>query len=122
MIVRPFEPWDIGPALSLVRGVMAATGHGADFGGLGIDVQEIGEGERSGNWVAEVDGEIVGVLSIQPIDDEHCEVKRLITGQGADEDAVRGALMARGRAWARQKENRQLVPGALRTPERGELE
>ena len=122
MIVRPFEPWDIGPVLSLVRGVMAAEGHGTDFGGLGIDVQEIGEGERSGNWVAEVDGEIVGVLSIQPIDDGHCEVKRLLVGRIAGGDEVRRTLLARGRAWAKAGTNRTLVAGPLLVPETDDLE
>jgi len=100
MIVRPFEPWDLGPALSLVRGVMAAEGLGSDFGGLGIDVQEVGVGERSGNWVAEEDGDIVGVLSIQPIDDGRCEIKRLIVA--GDREVVREALLHEARRWAAQ--------------------
>jgi len=109
MIIRPFEPRDIGPVTSLVRGVMAAEGRGADFGGLGIDIEEIGVGERSGNWVAEEEGEIVGVLSIQPTGSDVCAIKRLVVAPSHYHEGVHEALFDHGRQWAVEAGYRDLL-------------
>ena len=65
MIVRPYQPGDIGPVTSLVRTALATMDLRADYGGLGVDVHAVGEGELSGTWVAEDDGgDVVGVAIV----------------------------------------------------------
>lgn len=116
MQVRPFEPRDIGPVTSLVRNVLAQRDMGADFGGLGIDVREVGVGERAGTWVCEVDGEVAGVLVIQPGEGETCAVKRLCVAPDHQRKGVGSGLVDQGVAWARQVGYRCIearVPGAF---------
>lgn len=102
MIVRPYQPGDIGPVTSLVRTVLASMNLRADYGGLGVDVHAVGEGELSATWVAEDDaGEVLGMAFVQADDAGGCELRRLYV---AADHAGRGtgtALLERAWEWAR---------------------
>ncbi len=110
MIVRPYQPGDIGPVTSLVRTALATMDLRADYGGLGVDVHAVGEGELSGTWVAEDDGgDVVGVAFVQADDAGGCELRRLYV---AAENAGRGvgtALLDRACEWARGRGIAQVV-------------
>lgn len=101
MIVRPYQPGDIGPVTSLVRTVLATMDLRADYGGLGVDVHAVGVGQTSGTWVAEdTHGEVIGMAMVQAADAERCELRRLYV---AAEHAGRGAgsaLLAEAVRWA----------------------
>lgn len=110
MIVRPFQPGDIGPVTSLVRTVLASMDLRADYGGLGVDVHAVGVGDASGTWVAEDDdGEVIGVAMVLATEVGRCELRRLYVSA---EHAGRGAgsaLLERVGSWARGAGITQLV-------------
>ncbi len=98
--IRPFQPWDIGPVTSLVRSIRAEQDLGADFGGTGVDVRAVGVGDRSGTWVAELDGEVIGVVAVQPGEGDACVVQRLYVVAGHRRQGVGLALAVQVREWA----------------------
>jgi GNAT superfamily N-acetyltransferase len=103
LIVRPYQPGDIGPVTSLVRTVLASMDLRADYGGLGVDVHAVGIGEASGTWVAEDDaGDVVGVAMAQYSDDGHCQLRRLYVSVDAAGGGVGSALLAHAVEWAAQ--------------------
>jgi len=106
--IRPYEPRDIGPVTSLVRSLRASAELGADFGGLGVDVRGTGRGARareddgppSETWVAEDDGEVVGVAAAVGLDAVECALRRLYVAPGQQGRGAGSALLAAARAWA----------------------
>ncbi len=102
MIVRPFQPGDIGPVTSLVRTVLATMDLRADYGGLGVDVHAVGEGEASGTWVAEAgDGELMGMAMAQAGEGGGWELRRLYVSSEYEGRGAGSALLERACAWAR---------------------
>jgi len=116
MRIRPFEPRDIGPVTSLVRTELARLDRGADFGGLGIDVRDVGVGERAGTWVCEVGGEVAAVMVVQPGEGEACVLKRLYVAPAHRHQGVGRALVEQAARWAPGASYRSLelhVPDGL---------
>ena len=116
---------------SLVRSVRAAAELGADFGGLGVDVRGAGRGEHaragdgpeSATWVAEEDGEIVGVAAAIGVDRKVCALRRLYLGPAQQGRGGGGELLETVRGWSADRGFRRIVaevPGAL-APARGFL-
>ncbi|MDP7114768.1 MAG: GNAT family N-acetyltransferase [Myxococcota bacterium] len=122
--IRAYEPRDIGPVTSLVRSVRAAAELGADFGGLGVDVRGAGRGEHarandgpaSETWVAEDDGEIVGVAAVIGVDPDVCALRRLYVAPARQGRGVGSALLAAIQSWSADQGFGRIVaqvPGAL---------
>lgn len=103
MIVRPYQPGDIGPVTSLVRTVLASMDLRADYGGLGVDVHAVGVGEASGTWVAEDDdGEVIGVAMALAVDGGRCELRRLYVAARHAGRGAGSALLTEALRWARE--------------------
>ncbi len=122
--IRPYEPRDIGPVTSLVRSVRAAVGLGADFGGLGVDVRgggrgpdaREGDGPPSASWIAEVEGELVGIATAVGIDATACALRRLYVAPDQHGLGIGGGLVETARYWAATQGFERLsaeVPEAL---------
>jgi GNAT superfamily N-acetyltransferase len=101
LIVRPYQPGDIGPVTSLVRTVLASMDLRADYGGLGVDVHAVGEGEASGTWVAETeDGDVIGVAMALAAGAGRCELRRLYVAAEHARQGAGSALLAAALQWA----------------------
>jgi GNAT superfamily N-acetyltransferase len=124
ILIRPYEPRDIGPVTSLVRSLRAAAELGADFGGLGVDVRGTGRGAHareadgppSETFVAEDDGLVVGVAAAVGVDRAVCALRRLYVAPGQQGRGGGGELLAAVRGWAAAQGYRRItaeVPGAF---------
>ncbi len=117
LLVRPFEPRDIGPVTSLVRSLRAAADLGADFGGLGVDVRGAGrgaparegDGPPSETWVVEIEGQAVGVAAVVGLDDETCELRRLYVEAEHQAAGAGTALVDEVRGWASERGFRRVL-------------
>ncbi len=78
--IRPVEPRDLPAVRALVEQVLAEHGFASQVGSVDRDLGEAGDrygGARSGFWVADLDGAVVGTVAIRPKEGRTCELKRL---------------------------------------------
>jgi putative acetyltransferase len=78
--IRDYTLSDAEPVLALIISVLSAYGFSPDIGGLHRDLELVAARygrDRSGFWVSERDGALVGTVAVRPKDALTCELKRL---------------------------------------------
>jgi putative acetyltransferase len=86
--IRDYTLSDAEPVLALITSVLTSYGFSPDIGGLHRDLELVAKRygqDRSGFWVAERGGALVGTVAVRAKDELTCELKRLYVNP-----AVRG--------------------------------
>jgi putative acetyltransferase len=84
--------------------VLTEYGFSADLGGLHRDLELVamryGQ-DRSGFWVAERDGALVGTVAVRPKDQVTCELKRLYVNPAARSHGIGQLIYTHAETFAR---------------------
>jgi putative acetyltransferase len=102
--IREYALTDAEPVLALIISVLSAYGFSPDIGGLHLDLELVATRygrDRSGFWVAERDGALVGTVAVRPKDALTCELKRLYVNPSARGQGIGQLLCMHAETFAR---------------------
>jgi GNAT superfamily N-acetyltransferase len=103
MLIRRVEMGDHEVVGVLIRTILSEHGLPFELGGLEHDLNHLNryDGDRSGFWVAELDGAVVGTIAIRPKEGFICELKRLYVASAARGHGLGRALYEHAESFAR---------------------
>jgi len=102
--IRSYLASDLPRVVEIIERALIEHGFERNVGGVQRDLETV-EGRydqaRAGLWVAELDGNVVGVVAVRPKDAATCELKRLYVSSEVRGQGIGRALYAHAEAFAR---------------------
>jgi putative acetyltransferase len=102
--IRDYTLTDAETVLALITSVLTSYGFSPDIGGLHRDLELVAKRytqDRSGFWVAERGGALVGTVAVRRKDEITCELKRLYVNLAARGHGVGQLLYTHAETFAR---------------------